>query len=147
MAFFTKSKKSDLKEEMRMRYSAPSFSFKCGECFSFWGLEDIKRNTAQIRDTVAVIYPGVNMLLYPRQWVKVLSCCSYLIICADRTDEEILKLKWEAERIIYSLNAQTLSGVSICSSPEEVSTILDSVLRETHKKVITVNNTEGELEC
>ncbi len=147
MAFFTKSKKPELKEEMRMRYSAPSFSFKYGECYSFWGLEDIKSNMSQIRDTVAVIYPGINMLLYPRQWLKVLSCCCYLIICADRMDEEILKLKWEAERIIYSLNAQTLSGVSICSSPEEVTQILDSVLSETHKKVITINNTEGDLEC
>ncbi len=147
MAFFTKSKKPELKEEMRMRYSAPSFSFKYGECYSFWGLEDIKSNMSQIRDTVAVIYPGINMLLYPRRWLKVLSCCCYLIICAGRMDEEILKLKWEAERIIYSLNAQTLSGVSICSSPEEVTQILDSVLSETHKKVITINNTEGDLEC
>lgn len=147
MAFFTKSKKPELKEEMRMRYSAPSFSFIRGECYYFWGLEDIKKDIQHIRDSVAVIHPGVNMILYPRQWMKVLSCCSYIVICSKGRDEEVLMLKREAEKIIYSLNAQTLCGVSICSSPEEASVILDSVLGETHKKVITINNTEGDLEC
>ena len=144
MAFFN-SKKPELKEEMRMRYSAPSFSFKEGKVLSLWSIKEAKENIADFRGRIVVLHPGINIVLNPRSWMKVLSSASYIIICHSIDYKEIKEVKREAERIIYALTPSTLSGVSAVSSEEEARTVLFSVMDEMKKGVVTINNTEGEL--
>lgn len=144
MAFFN-SKKPELKEEMRMRYCAPSFSFKEGEVLSLWSIKDAKESVAHFRGKIVVLHPGINIVLNPRAWMRVLSSAQYIIICHSGDEKEIGALKKEAERIIYALTPSTLSGVSVAHSADEARALLSSIMDEMKKGVVTINNTEGEM--
>ncbi len=144
MAFFN-SKKPELKEEMRMRYSAPSFSFKEGEVLSLWSIKDAKESASYFRGKIVVLHPGINIVLNPRFWMRVLSSAQYIIICHSGDEKEIDALKKEAERIIYALTPSTLSGVSVARNEDDASSILGSLMDEMKKGVVTINNTEGEM--
>ncbi len=144
MAFFN-SKKPELKEEMRMRYCAPSFSFKEGEVLSLWTLKEAKENVDKFKGKIVILHPGINAALNPRAWMRVLSSAFYIIICHPISDKEMALLKREADRIIYALTPSPLSGVNVASTLGEAETYLKSIISEVKKDVVTINNTEGEI--
>lgn len=146
MAFFFNRKKPELKEEMRMRLSAPSFSFKEGTLLSLWTLNELKEKKTQIRGNIVILYPGVNAFLYFHDWMKILSGASYLVICTS-LKECGEKMKKEAEKTVYSIGTKTLSGVSLCTNIDEARLVVSSITNETKRDVVTINNTEGEISC
>ena len=147
MAFFSNREKPEIKEEMRMRFCAPSFSFSYGDVLDIWSIQELKKETGKIRGKIVVLHPGLNLLLSPRHWMKELSAACYLVICGECEDEYIKNLKKEADRVVYGLVAKSLTGVCVCSSSEEALTIVKTVVEETGRDAVTINSTEGELKC
>ncbi len=145
MAFFFNREKPELKEEMRMRFCAPSFSFSMGEVLDIWSLAELKKNTAAIRGKVVILHPGLNVMLSPRHWMREFSCAYYLIICGDGDDRYIRKLKTEADKVVYGLVAKSLTGVSLCPTAEDAKTVVEAVLDGSGRAAVTVNSTEGEI--
>lgn len=127
-----------------MRFGAPSFSFIRGEVLEAWNLEESKRVFSQHKERVVIVHPGLNMLLHPRDWAKEMARESFVLICGDKTDKDLLRLRKELENEIYSPMRKTLSGVAIASTFEEAEAIFDSLTFEK-RDTITINSTEGEL--
>lgn len=147
MAFFSNGKKPELKEETRMRLCAPSFSFKCGTLESIWTLRELKSDISLIDDRIVIIHPGVNMVMNIREWMKVLSHSYYLVVCYPFSDSTSSLIRKEADKSVYSLVPKKLTGCTIAQGADEAENIVSSIIKETGKRVITINNTEGELQC
>ena len=147
MTLFSRKKEPEVKQEMRMRFSAPSFLFYKGDVISPWTLKDLKESSESIRGRIVILHPGINCLLRTREWMKVLSSGWYLIICGEPDDEYIKVLEKEAGRVVCGLVPKTLSGVSVCRTEAEAEEVYQSLLGASPKGVVTVNNTEGETGC
>ncbi len=147
MAFFSNREKPEIKEEMRMRFCAPSFSFSYGDILDIWSLQDLKKEAGKIRGRIVVLHPGLNTMLSPRHWMKELSAASYLVICGDGGDEHIRRLKKEADRVVYGLVPKGLTGACISPNAEEAEKTVDAIVEETGRDAVTINSTEGELKC
>lgn len=132
---------------MRMRFSAPSFLFYRGDVVSPWTLKELRESVGSIRGRIVILHPGINCLLRPREWMRLLSSGWYLIICANPDDEYVKVLEKEAERVVCGLVPKTLSGISVCRSAEEAERVYESLIGAAEKGAVTVNNTEGETEC
>lgn len=139
-------KKKSVPEEMRMHYSAPSFSFSRGSVTSPWTRDEAKAIKSEYSDAIVLVHPGINMLLYPKDWVKILSDAYYVIILASKTEEPIVELRKAFEKEIYSPVAKHISGVSVASTIDEASAILSSIVTMSEKRVVTLNNTEEEIQ-
>ncbi len=144
MAFFSKRVDPGLKEEMRVRFRAPSFSLSKGEMLSIWTLSSLKASVTKIKGKVVVLHPGLNLMLSPRLWMKELGSAYYLIICGDGDDEHIRNLKKEADRIVYGLVPKNLTGVAIASTAEDAESIISTIIDALGRESVTIDSTEGE---
>ena len=147
MAFFSNRVDPGLKEEMRVRFRAPSFSFSKGEVLSIWTLSELRKAGDKIKGKIVILHPGLNLMLSERQWMKEFGCAYYLIICADGDDEYVRGLKKEAERLVYGLVPKSLTGVALASSAEDAESIIDTIIDATGRESVTIDSTEGESEC
>ena len=138
-------KKPEVNEEMRMRFSAPSFSFRDGDYFSFWTLKEAKENKNKIVNKIVVFHPGINAIVSSRYWANYFSSSYYLII-GDKEERSIKSFLKEIEKIIYSPLSRSLTGVSITNSKDECISLVESIRSETNRGVVTINNTEVEID-
>lgn len=147
MAFFSNRVDPGVKEEMRVRFRAPSFSLAKGEVLSLWTLSELKKAGDKIKGKIVILHPGLNLMLSPRQWMKELGCAYYLIICGDGDDRYVSSLRKEAERLVYGLVPKSLTGVALASSPGEAESIIDTIIDATGRESVTIDSTEGESQC
>lgn len=139
-------KKPEVNEKMRMRFSAPSFSFRDGDYFSFWTLKEAKENKNKIVNKIVVFHPGINAIVSSRYWANYFSSSYYLIICGDKEERSIKSFLKEIEKVIYSPLSRSLTGVSITNSKDECISLVESIRSETNRGVVTINNTEVEID-
>ena len=79
--------------------------------------------------------------------MRVLSSAWYLIICGNPSDGYIRTLKKEADRVVCGLVPRTLSGVSVAETYDEAEKVYFSLVGVSERGAVTVNNTEGEIQC
>ncbi len=147
MAFFSNRVDPGMKEEMRVRFRAPSFSLSKGEVLSLWTLSELKKAEDKIKGRVVILHPGLNLMLSPRLWMKELGCAYYLIICTGGGDEYVRRLRKEADRIVYGLVPKSLTGVAFVSTREEAESMINTIIDATGRESVTIDSTEGESEC
>ena len=138
-------KKKTMPEEMRMHFSAPSFYLRRGNVVSPWTREEAKGLRSELSDAIVVVHPGINMLSHPKEWARILSDSYFVLICGDEEDSSIRGLKKALEREIYSPVTKHLSGVAVASSLAEGQSMVLSMESESEKRVVTLNNTEEEM--
>lgn len=147
MAFFSKRVDPVLKEEMRVRFRAPSFSLSKGDTLELWTLSELKEAEEKIKGRIVVLHPGLNVMLNPGKWMKELGCAYYLVICGRDEDEYIQRLRKEADKIVYGLVPKSLTGVTVSSSFDDAVNIIDTITAATGRETVTIDSTEGDSEC
>ena len=145
MAFLFRHKKPEVDLEMRMRYSAPSFSLVEGDLISLWSIKEAREKKDLLKDKIIIFHPGINSLLDPRAWAKMFSDSFYLIICGDKLDRYIQLFYKEVNKVIYSPLCHPLTGVSVVGELNSASQMVEEVKAMSKKKVLTINNTEVDL--
>ena len=121
------NKKKKLPEEVRMHYSASSFSFAVGDVFPISTADEARLLLKDRQGYVVILVPGEELLVEPRSWVKALSNASYVIVFGDEKNKALKKFLNLLDSQIFSPLPKPLAGSICVKTPDEVKNIVASL--------------------
>ena len=127
-----------LPNEVRMQYSAPSFSFYMGKRFDVAdsdGAEKIIKDEGG--NPVVLVHPGINLLENPAQWVKSLLGASYVVVLGNSNEPYLASFVNKLEKQIFSPIPKALAGAIVLEDEKEAAELLLSISSKEKKKCIT----------
>ena len=127
LKLFGNRKKTTLPEEVRMHYSASSFSFAMGDVFPCSEAEEAKLLLKDRQGYIVVLVPGEDLLAEPRPWVKALSLVSYVVVFGDEKEKYLKRFLTLLDGQIFSPIPKTLAGSICVSNPTDVKKVVQSL--------------------
>lgn len=138
MSIFGK-KKIQLPNEVRMQYSAPSFSFYMGKRFEVKSAEEAETVLRKEGgDPVVLVIPGLDLVENPSEWVKALLPCSYVVVLSKEKDKYISSFMDKLERKIFSPVPKPLAGAILFNNESEAAELLLGISSREKKKCLTL---------
>ncbi len=129
----------ELPNEVRMQYSAPSFSFYIGKRFEVSSSEEVESILKKEEvPPVVLLYPGIPLLENPKAFGKALLAASYIVIFADKEDGLIKSFLSRLERQIFSPVPKTLAGAIVLDDEAEAGQLLLGIASREKRKCITL---------
>ena len=132
-------KKIQLPNEVRMQYSAPSFSFYIGKRFEVKKADEAE---AVIRNEggapVVLLIPGIDFIESSSQWVKALLPSSYVVVLAKENDKYLSSFMDKLEKQIFSPIPKLLSGAILLDNESEAAELLLGISSREKKKCLTL---------
>ena len=127
-----------LPNEVRMQYSAPSFSFYMGKRFDVDNSDEAEKIIKEEGgNPVLLIHPGINLLENPSSWVKALLGASSVVVMGNGKEPYLASFVDKLEKQIFSPIPKALAGSIVLEDEKEAAELLLSISSREKKKCIT----------
>ncbi len=115
---FGNKRKCKLPDEVRVQYSASSFSFTEDDVFSCSCADDAKDVMKEKQGYAVILIPGLDLLSEPKTWVRVLSMASFVLVLGNKDEKYLKRFLSLLDAQVFSPLPKALSG-SICVNDQE----------------------------